>query len=233
MALTPSITISSVAPITDGSVTNILDETVYGDPEAERNTLAVYLLAHKVTETGTDTAPTLEETEVTVQTYDPLTATDWVVENGVDGYYKYIQLIIPVYDSDDTYEQYDLVYYDGAIYQNTEATPLQGVDPTENVAWVVYTAEEIYALMDTAAEPQNLVISILGFVLTYASQQCLGILAPKHARVNCCGCAGDIALKEKFDELWLLVFNANIASTRLRFIEGERFMRSADLYCEC
>lgn len=228
MALTPILQITSVAPSGENSVTHVSDDTVYGGVNPARNTLAVYLLANKVTE-GT----TLQETPLVVQTYDPLTVEDWIVENTIDGYQKYILLIFPIYNPAGTYTQYQTVFYNGSLYQSVSAAPLQGVTPGEDSSWEIRTPQQIYAVMDTATEPPNLTIVILGYVLTYAAQKCLGLLAPKHAKANCAGCAGNPALKEKFDDLWLLVFNANIASTRQKFIEGERFMRSAELYCTC
>lgn len=229
MALSPIYSISSIAPSTAGSVTNLIDETVYGGANPARNTYAVYLLANKVSETDSG----LQEDGLVVQAYDPLTADAWVVENTIDGYQKFIFFTIPIYSPAVVYNQYSIVYYEGVIYQTVSAAPVQGIIPTEGANWVVTTISQIYAMMDTATEPPNLILSILGTVLTYEGQRCLGIYAPLHAKANCGGCAGDPAIKEKFEDLWLLVFNANIASLRQKFIEGERFMRSAELYCDC
>jgi hypothetical protein len=226
MALIPNPTLGVITKTDDGSTTTVTDATNYGAPEVERNTKAVYLLAFKVDED-------LVEVGLDVETNDPLTVEDFTVENTTDGHQKFVLLIVQIYQGGEQYEDNDVVYYDGVLYQNVSGGNLTGSTPAVGVNWAVVTADDIYELIGTADEPANLLYEVLQHVLAFTAEQCLGEIAPAHAKANCCGECTNPALETKFRELWLLIYVANIASNRGRYTEGERYMRSAENYCDC
>jgi hypothetical protein len=226
MALTLTPQIGTITKTDDGSTTQILDSTNYGSPEVERNTKAVYLLAFKVDEE-------LEETALTIETYDPETVTEWVVENTTDGHQKFVLLVVQIYQALEQYEANDVVFYNDLLYRNVSGGNLTGTTPGTDANWSAVTSAEVYALIDTAEEAPNLLLEVVQTVLTFAAQQCLGTIAAQHAKENCGGTCGDSRLKDKFDELWTLIYVANIASTRGKYTEGERQMRMAETYCDC
>lgn len=62
----------------------------YGDPNTERSDVALFVTAYYVS-----TKSTLP---VTIKGYDPLVATDFVVNLTMDGWYKFNMLAFPIYD---------------------------------------------------------------------------------------------------------------------------------------
>lgn len=226
MALTALPTITSVAKTDTGSVTNITDSTVYGGSNPARNLNAVYLLAFKVDEF-------LVETGLTINTYAPATDTTYTITNTIDGYQKYVLFIVPNFNMGSTYAHYDLVYSSGIIYRSKSVSPLTGVLPTDTTNWEVITINIAYAAIGTSSASLNTVVGIVQTILTFASSQCLGDVASENAERNCCGECNDPRLQDKFERLWSLVYFANLASGRQKYIEGERFARDIDSYCDC
>jgi hypothetical protein len=228
MALTALPEINSIVKTDEGSNTIITDSTVYGGANPDRNEVSVHLLAFKVDED-------LEETALTDEDYDPILVEEFTVVNTDDGHQKFILFIIDFYNSLTTYAPNAVIYHIGtsAIYQNTSGVGSTGATPGVDATWEVITEEELYASIGTETEPDGLVYDVLQTVLTFQAQACLGLKASAHAKSNCAGCTDNPKAKDDFDELWLLVYLAAVASTRERFTEGERFMRSAEKYCDC
>lgn len=228
MALSANPQIDEVVLTDEGSNTLVSDDTTYGLPELTRSEVGVFLLAYKVDED-------LVHTALTIETYDPTVVTSWTIENTIDGYQKYVMLIVPSYTSSPTFNANDVVWdiTTHSIYQNISGAVANSVPLEDTDTWAVKTAQEVYDLLDTASEPSNLVIGETSTVLTIKAKQCLGNLAPQHAKENCPGCPGNAKLKEQFDDLWLLIYLAAVASSRQKYVEGERFMRSAENYCDC
>ncbi len=228
MALTPLPTISSISLIEDGSTTNIADSTVYGSPNAARADVGVALLAFKVD-------ADLVETELEIEEYDYNTDSTYVVTNTLDGNQKFVLIIADDYVGATTYNQYDVVFYPttSLFYQATEPGTVSGVIPTDTNEWAPIDPADIYANVDTATEAGNIVIGIIQTVLTFAAEQCLGDLATEVAKESCCDDCTPSKTREKFENLWTLVYVSQIANTRQKYIEGENFMREAETYCNC
>lgn len=228
MALTAAPTITTINRVDDESTTVITDSTVYGGANPDRTEVAVYLLAYKVDED-------LEETALTVQTYDQDSATTFTVENDTDGHQKFVMLIADDYDNAREYEQYEVAYRaaDELLYRFTSATPATGQAPPNTDYWEVTTAEEIYEAIDTDEESTNVVVGIVQQVLTFSAGQCLTLLASRNAKENCCGECKNPKLKEDVDSLWQLVYTATLASNIGEYTAGERMMRTAEQYCDC
>jgi hypothetical protein len=228
MALTALPTITSINKVDDGSTTVITDSTVYGGANPLRTATAVYLLAYRVDED-------LEETSLTVQSFDQDDATTFTVENTIDGHQKFILLIVDDYNGATEYDRYDVVYRpaDGLLYRSMSVAPITGQDPPDTTYWEVVTATELYEAIDTAEESVNLVVGIVQQVLTFAAGQCLSILASRNAKDNCCGECKNPKLKEDVDMLWHLVYVSTIASNIGEYTAGERNMRVAENYCDC
>lgn len=226
MALIATPTISSITKTDDGSVTNITDATVYGSPNPNRVDVVVDLLAFKVDED-------LVETGLEVATYDQETEDAFVVTNTTDGHQKFVLIITPEYSNITPYPQYSAVFYNDRYYRVTALTPITGVLPTDVGNWEQITIEDLYESLGTSSESPNVEIGIVQQVLTFSASQCLGDLASQNAKHNCGGDCHDPKLKQKFDELWLLVYTASIASSRGLYTAGEGMMRMAESYCDC
>jgi hypothetical protein len=226
MALTATPTISSIAKTDEGSTTIITDATVYGSPNADRADVVVDLLAYKVDEE-------LAKTALTITTYDAETEDTFEVTNTIDGHQQFVLVITPEYSGITAYPQYSAVFYQDAYYRVTALTPITGVLPTDVGNWEVVTIEELFEAVDTSSESPNVAIGMVQQVLTFSASQCLGDLATQNAKTNCAGDCKDPKLKQKFDELWLLVYTSSVASSRGLFTAGEGMMRMAESYCDC
>lgn len=226
MALTATPIVSSIAKTDEGSTTNISDSTTYGSPELARVDVAVGLLAYKVDED-------LVETGLDIAEYDPADATSFEVTNTIDGHQKFILFIVPNYDNAELYSQYDTVFYNNAYYRLIVTGPISGTLPTDIDSWEIMTLEELYEAIGSAEEATNISVGIVQQVLTFSASQCLGDLASSNAKTNCAGDCKDPKLKQKFDELWLLIYTSAIASTRGNYTSGEKMMRMAEAYCDC
>lgn len=229
MALVALPTITSINKVDDESTTIITDSTVYntgGNPA--RSAVAVYLLAYKVDED-------LEETSLTVQSFDQDDATTFTVENTIDGHQKFILLIVDDYNNATEYDRYDVVYRpaDGLLYRSTSVTPITGQAPPNTTYWEVVDPVDLYEAIDETEESANLVVGVVQQVLTFSAEQCLAILASRNAKDNCCGVCNNPKLKEDVDMLWHLVYVSTIASNIGEYTAGERNMRSAEQYCDC
>lgn len=228
MALTANPTIGTIVRTDEGSNTPIIDSTTYGGVNDDRNEVSVHLLAYKVDED-------LEETALTVEEFDPTDVEEFTVQNSEDGHQKFIMFIIPLYAGLTSYPMYSVVYHTATerIYYNNSGSTISGITPGADSSWTALDLDEVYELLDTNGEPENLVYTILQTVLTFEAQACLGLKASSHAKANCSGCSEDPKAKDEFDELWLLVYMASVAATRQKYTEGERFMRAAEKYCDC
>jgi hypothetical protein len=226
MALSPLPAVQSITVTSTGSTTTVVDSTVYGTPNLDRNEVAVYLLAFKVSED-------LTETSLDIAANDPLVVTQFIVTNTIDGWQRFLLMPIPIYDNGTAYAANSVVYEAGTLYKNISNATSTGQLPSANPAiWEEENTMDIYTSVGTSTEVPNVPIGVAQTVLTIKSQQCLGDIAPENARENCAGCGGDSRLKRKFDELWLLVYLGTLSSLQEKYIEGERFMRTAEDYCD-
>lgn len=223
MALTPALAVSSYSKTDDGSVTNLVDNTVYGTPNADRADLALWVTAYKVDEN-------LVESALTVQTFDPETATTFIVENTIDGHYKVYLAIVEDYDNGNTYEQYDVVWYSSTeAFYRCKVASSTGVIPTNTTNWeVIADPTTLIANDGTASESVNLTWQILQFIVTFNSQVCMGNLVVSQ---DDCGCSSDTRTDKAIKELEQLIRGMLIADGRQLYTKGEKYARIATNIC--
>lgn len=211
----------------DGTLTTWTDNTVYGGANPDRNAVAVYFTVYKVDED-------LEETAVTVQSFDPETASTFVSTNGVDGRYKAYFIIVDYYAGGTTYERYDLAY-DAAgntFYEYINSTPAAGIDVSNAAYWsAIADPTSVIQNVGTASESGNVVYQVVETILYYATSKCYSVATIEDAKNSCgngdcddCGC-GDL---QKIDSL---LQGMRIADAYQLYTEGERLARQAEKFC--
>ncbi len=226
MALTPLLTFTSVTA--DGSQSTLTDATVYGGANPDRNEVAIYLTAYKVDEDQVESA-------LTVETFDPETATTFTVTNTIDGRYKYKFVIVDYWLVGTVYNQYDMVWSptENAFYQYIFATPSSGQLVTNTTYYSPVTDPTTIIDDDgTAEESGNLIFQILEKIIDYATAACYANIAILSAKENCaddCGCSSKLC-KSK-NRIRTLLSVMRISDTRQQYLQGERFAREAEKYC--
>lgn len=227
MALTPAFGISSVVKTATGSDTIITDSTTYGGANPARSVVAVAIKAVKIDKDQV-------ETPLTVASYDDETATTFTVTNTYDGWQRFYCSIIDDYDGGTTYNQYDVVHYPstGLYYRSTSSTPFSGVLPTVTANWSVVTHDQIVAAIGTATESENVLTQIVQTDLSFATTQCLDDIVIALAMENCCDGCSNPQLETKKRKLELLAYAINVASSREMYLQGEKFAREAENYCD-
>lgn len=228
MALTADLDRTAVTA--DGSESTWEDNTVYGGANDDRNEVAVYLTAYKVSSTSVETA-------VDVTTFDPETATDFTTENGVDGHYKYNFVIIKNWLIGTTYNQYDLVWSTSlnAFYEYINETSSAGHAVTEASYFTVVPDPTVkIANVGTDLESGNLVYQVVNKVLSFQTSICYIKAASKHSKETCgsgdCGC--DSRLGKSYHKIRDLFANLALNESTGQYIEGEKNARLAEKYCD-
>lgn len=228
MALTAALTRTSYVATT-GTESIFTDATVYGGANPDRNEVAVYFTAYKV---NTD----LEESALTVDTFDPETATTFTAANGDDGWHKYYFVIIDNWLIGTTYNQYDLVWStsENAFYEYTNATPSAGNLVTNATYFTVVPDPTIkIANVDTDEESGNLIYQVLEYVVSYQTSICYMNAAIRNAKENCNGeCDCDSRNYKQFVKIRNLFANLALNESQGKYLEGERSARLAEKYCD-
>ena len=227
MALVPNIAIDSVAQ--DGSYSVIDDGTVYGTPNPDRADVAVFLTAYKVD-------VNLIETAATVETFDPKTATEFTVTNGIDGRYKYYFIIADDWLVGTEYDQYDVVWSptEEAFYEYTFETATTGNLVTDTVYWTAL-ADPTSKIADvgTDEESGNLLYQVYERILDYATAACYADVAILAAKENCaddCNSANSKYARPR-NRIRTLLSVMRISDVRQQYLQGEIFAREAQKYC--
>lgn len=228
MALTPSISRTSVAE--DGSYSVLTDGTTYGGANPDRNEVAVFLTAYRVDED-------LVETAVDITAFDPKTATDFTVTNDVDGRYKYNFIIADDWLIGTEYNQYDVVWSptEEAFYEYTFETPTTGNVVTDTIYWTALP-DPTTKIDDvgTAEESGNLLYQVYERILDYATAACyanVAILAAKESCADDCNPVNSKYARPR-NRLRTLLSVMRISDTRQQYLQGEKFAREAQKYCD-
>jgi hypothetical protein len=101
MALSISLSVSIATTRTTGVLT---DATTYGTGgNPARSAVGVFVTGYRVDAEG-------NLSEITVEGSDPETDVTWTFEIPEDGSLKFLVSIIPDFDSDETYDQYEAVF---------------------------------------------------------------------------------------------------------------------------
>jgi len=242
MALIPLLALTAVSE--DGTTSTLTDGTVYGapgNPFQERVDEAVYLTAYKVAED-------LVETTIPITTFDPETASSFTITNDVDGWYKFYFVIINRWLVGTTYNRYDLTWSESeqGFYQYINVTPSSGNAVTD-LAYFNPVADPTSTLQDIgeASEPTNITYQIYEYIIDYQTAKCYGTAAMLDAKENCgytgnyasgsskgsdCTCGSKTG--KAVARLRTLLAVMRIANVRGQYLEGERFARLAEKYCD-
>lgn len=117
MALAVLTSIQNVSA--DISTADLVDGTIYGAPNADRNDLAAYLYLYKRNAQQVDTA-------VIVSNTSPLTVTRWSFTLAGDGWYRAVLFLFPIWTAG-AYVINNCVYHSGSYYKaNTSTTETPG-----------------------------------------------------------------------------------------------------------
>lgn len=132
----------------DKSVASISDQTIYGSPNQDRNTEAHYLLVAKMNENQ-------ELTWISnIDNTNPLTTLSWSHTNSVDGAYRYIMFVVPIWLISDHYDQgtkdssgnyltYPNIVYNSTLekYYVAISDDFVGIEPGVTSGWETYWSE--------------------------------------------------------------------------------------------
>jgi hypothetical protein len=229
MALIPQLYHSATS--TDGTTSTITDTTVYGSPNELRNQVAVWITAYKVDEEGV-------ESELTVQDYDTETASTFIVENQIDGRYRYYFVIADNWSNITTYELGDLVWSttENKFYQYINPVPSAGSSVVSSSFQVITDPAALHTDEEHTV-PENDYFLTYEWIIDYQTAKCYATAALKSAEEDCggdcgCGCAGKYG--KYASKLRVLLSVMRIANVRQQYTKGERFARTAEKYCtEC
>jgi len=233
MALVADYRVEAVTD--DGTETTIKDYTVFGAPNADRADIAVLLSAFKTDEDQVETGMTS-----TPDDPDPYVAANWTITNTIDGWVKYYIALIPKWAIGTTYNQYDVVYDGGTVYQYINVTPSAGNATSDINYWspvtTTDTAKVVVSMVGTASEPGNLTYQLLQVIHKWNAQKCYVRLAAKLAKDRCIEEYPVTSKKSvyfaAFTKLDALLNVSYIDEIQGLYIAGERAMRLAEKYCD-
>lgn len=148
MALTFDIdNLTFTEDLATGTVT---DNTTYGGGEVERADAGVYLIGFKIDKDAV-------ETNLNITNSDPEAATTWTFAHAEDGWYAFVIFVIDDYSGATTYSLGQVVFdpTGDKIYKSLQASNT-GQSLSDGAWWEEITVAELYALIDTANEPDNI-----------------------------------------------------------------------------
>jgi len=227
MALVPDLVRQSI--VSPGTSTTWVDETVYGGANPLRNQVAVYFTSYKMDENQVASA-------MTVTTFDPKTATEFVATSTVDGWYRSYFVIVNDWLVGTVYNRYDLVWSPtlNAFYQYINASPTSGNLVTNPVYFSLVVDPTSVLNVGTALEPQNIVYQVIDKVVSYATSVCYLKAAAKHAKESCSGasCGCDSKIGRLFHRIRDLFANLALNEAQGLYVQGEKNARLAEKWCD-
>jgi len=221
MALTVTLDYTSETISGEAYSGVITDETTYGGANPDRADVVTYITGEKIDQYGE------VESDVTFSTVDPEVDTTYTFEINSDGYYKFKFAIIPEYDNAVNYDQYDVVYSGGIVYQAYAETPSAGIAPPNTSYWEVVS--EPTSLLDeigSSTESGNLEYELYERIIYPFSKKGYGDSAEQAALECCSDCERGEDVKTH-EMLAVLVRGMNAADTRSKFLRGEKMARKA------
>lgn len=190
--------LTSIENVSEDVLTaDLVDLTVYGGVNADRNEVALFLYLYKRDAENNDTA-------VTVSNADPENVTEWNFNLAGDGTYRAILFVFPIWAAG-SYVQNNCVYHGGAYYKaNTSTTGTPG----SSADWTLIT--------DILSEVLNLASSNVtigqtnNFTAAYAEANIVGDelqdLGPKIKAGKCKNindAAQTLFLESLIDSAWM------------------------------
>lgn len=226
MALpTPSISIDSIS--SDRLTGVLLDSSVYTSPA--RSAVGVFASGYKMNSNNT-VASTLT---LTGDTSDPETDSEWTFNIPVDGWFRFLFVIVPDFDTSDTYEIYDAVFdpSTNSVYrskQNNNTT-----DSLADTAWweEITDPSSLASNEGEANESTNIESTVYEVVLTPNAEYLYGNIIAD-ASETCCSV--DCSLESLFTYIRLgaILDGAYVAGDRGNYPSGEIKMRKFESLAE-
>lgn len=226
MALpTPVLSIDSITSDRLSGV--LLDSSVYTSPA--RSAVGVFASGYKMNSNNT-VASTLT---LTGDTSDPETDSEWTFNIPADGWFRFLFVIIPDFDTSDTYEIYDAVFNptDNKVYRSK-----QNANTTDSLADTAWW-EEITDPATLASnegednESTNIESTVYEVVLTPDAEYLYGNIIAD-ASETCCSV--DCSLESLFTYIRLgaILDGAYVAGDRGNYPSGEIKMRKFESLAE-
>lgn len=206
----------SIAISTDRESMVITDNTVYGTGgNPARNVLKLYFQGFKVDidNVGTD---------LTIDSYDPATVTEWTSNYSIDGFYKFYYAAIPAYSALTTYAQYDAVYNGSTVYRSLVGSNT-GHDTSNTSYWEVISSPATLA-NNKGESNESLNINTLVYlrVLSADSQYAYGNMISDGSVCTDCD-QRELLLNYDLFSMWIA--GMAIADAREEVLDGETIAR--------
>lgn len=225
MALT--VDLDYTAEAIDGEIYQgtYTDNTVYGGANPARADVAVYLTSEKIK------ADTTVDYEVTIDSYNPESATTFTFDIETDGWYKAKYVIIPDYDNGTAYVQYDAVYSGGVVYRALAGTT--GNAPPNASFWeVISTPTSLIDNDGGATESANIAFQIKQDIIYPFSKTCYGDKTAE-AALDCCSTCDRTEKVLDYEYIGVLVDGMDVANQRGLYSKGEKIALKALEFCDC
>jgi hypothetical protein len=197
------------------------DQTVYGGSNPVRSQFANYIGISKMNSDGT------VDYAVEVDTYDPETASNYIIDIEKDGWYRVYYAVVPVYDNATSYNQYDVVYLSGVVYRALVTTV--GNTPPNNSYWEVITDPAgLVGNVDSVTESGNLPYTIQQDIIYPFAKTCYGDLTEQAD----CNCNCDRSEKTlAYEQAGVFVDQLDVCNQRQKYPSGERIAVAAAEFC--
>lgn len=216
MALDPVL--SSLSFSTDADTATITDNTVYGGANPARNITAVYLELWKMDKNGDDTP-------VVVSNALPETVTSWTFDSSLDGWYKARIYLIPEFDVLTSYDENDVVYYNGILYRAVQTT--LGNLPTNATYFAIIDLE------DTAIDGNNVIAEYKDYLVIEHGKMCAAkATAAWYKDKDCSNCNKQDLLASFLQKRGMVIAAEVFAYTLNLYNKAEDIARKLENACE-
>jgi hypothetical protein len=210
------MTLSSPVFDLEQETITISDATTYTDPT--RESLALYFQVYKMDEDS-------NETEIVVTAdADPDTVTQWTFAMTIDGWYKGKITIIEDFELLINYVVDNVVFYEGGLYQNIQAS--SGILPTDED----YFTPISFTIASTTGN--NLTLEYFDFVFVEYGKICAGNAVGAWANSSNCGACSPVDLMASWLQRDAMVYAIERFYAISQFSKAEELARKLENLCE-
>ena len=217
MAIEFKLTLESIDANCEEST--LRDDTTYGNGEAERSELAVYVRGVKKNNNSDDT-----DVEVTPLDPDPFAVDRWTFNADSDGWYVFPQYGVYVWDSATAYVTDDAVYKNGTLYKALRASV--NADPeTSGSDWVAVS--DLKEIDDSG----NIEYGLNDITISCRSEKCYAEVTSEAAK-EVCNNTSDTLFGKLYREVDVLLQGANVKCQQEKYAEYEDIIRALENVCK-
>jgi hypothetical protein len=190
----------------------------YGTLNPARNTLALYVYGYKYRSTTPEA--------LTIGNTIPLTATQWQVPMGEDGYYYFTLLAIPIWDTVPTYTINTIVYYQTHYYIAIAISTNQ--DPINNpTKWQLITD-----LTTTAIQTNpSIYYATFNTVVNYRGKVCLQTQTYLEAKCNCNCDDNNRSEVRPYQKVAVMIATAGYLCAQQKYAQADDELVALSQYC--